>query len=151
MPAVVEKYLLGTYASLATTELNSLANNAAAAAGSAYNNVIGGGGGDGYTLCDLELQVTFGTNPTANTGVTVWLLGSADGTNYEDGSSSVTPARLPDAVFPVRAVTTAQRINRRVWCPWGLFKALVRNDGTGQAFAATGNILSIRPVTREAV
>lgn len=145
----VEKYKLGSVATLMSTELNSLATNTAAVASSAFNNVQGGGGGDGYTLCDLELVVTFGTNPAASTGISVWFLGQPDGTNYEDGSSSVTPARLPDAVFPVRAVTTAQRIVRRIAIPPGTWKALALNDGTGQALAATGNTLKIRPATRE--
>lgn len=146
----VEKYKLGAYATLMTTDLNSVANNGLAI-GSAYNNVQGGGGGDGYTLCDVELVVTYGSAPAAGTGVTAWFLAAPDGTNYEDGGASVTPARLPDVVFPVRAVTTAQRIVRRVLLPWGLMKPLVRNDGTGQTTAASGNTLAIRPVAREGV
>jgi hypothetical protein len=147
MATTTEKYALGSQATLLSTGLNSLANNALALS-SAFNNVEGGGGGDGYTLCDLELLVTFPVAPTANTAVVVWLLGSQDGTNYEDGDASTTPARLPDAVFPVRAVTSAQRIIRRIWLPWGLMKALLKSDGTGQSFASSGNTLSIRPVTR---
>lgn len=146
--STTEKYLLGSQTTLLSTGLNSLANNALAAS-SAFDNTQAAAG-DGSTLCDLELVVTFGTNP-ANTGISVWLLGSQDGTNYEDGDSSTTPARLPDCVFPLRAVTTAQRIVRRVWLPWGLMKALVKNDGTGQAFASSGNTLKIRPVTRQGV
>src|SRR4051812_13004672 len=104
--SVTEKYTLGSIATLLSTGLNSLANNSLAVS-SAYDNTQGGGGGDGYTLCDLELVVTFGTNPTANTGVSVWFLAVPDGTNYEDGDASTTPARAPDVVFPLRAVTTA--------------------------------------------
>jgi hypothetical protein len=148
--AVVEKYLLGAQATLLSTELNALANNSTAI-GSAYNNTIGGGGGDGYELCDVELVVTYGVAPTANTGVAVWFLSTQDGTNYEDGDGSTTPARLPDAVFPLRAVTTAQRVIRRVPLPFGNFKALAKNDGTGQAMGATGNTLKIRPATPEGV
>lgn len=149
--ATTEKYALGTIASLLTTELNSLANNALAVATAAFNNVVGGGGGDGYTLGEFELVVTFGTAPTANTGVAVWLLGQPDGTNYEDGSSSVTPARAPDLVLPVRAVTTAQRVTVRTIMAPGSWKALVKNDGTGQAFAASGNTLKVRPYTPQGV
>lgn len=147
--ATVEKWLLGTQTSLLTTGLNSLANNARAIS-AAFDNTIGQTG-DGYTLCDVELVVTYGTAPTANTGCSVWFLGSQDGTNYEDGDASTTPARAPDVVFPLRAVTTAQRIIRRVWLPWGLMKVLLINDGTGQAMAASGNTLKVRPVTREGV
>ncbi len=149
MAAVVEKFLLGSQTSLLTTELNSLANNGNAI-GSAFNNTIGQTG-DGYTLCDVELVVTYGTNPTANTGVSFWFIQSQDGTNYEDGDASITPARSPDLTFPVRAVTTLQRIIRRTWLPWGLFKPLVKNDGTGQSMAATANTVKVRPVTPEGV
>jgi hypothetical protein len=149
--ATTEKYALGAVASLMTTELNSLANNALAASSSSYNNIQAGGGGDGYTLCDLELVATFGTAPTANTGVSVWFLARPDGTNFEDGSASITPARLPDAVIPVRAVTTAQRIVRRILLPWGVFSTLLKNDGTGQALAASANTLKVLPVTPQGV
>jgi hypothetical protein len=145
-----EKYLLGSQATLLSTELNSLANNGTAL-GSAFNNTVAGGGGDGYTLCDVELVVTYGVAPTASTGVSLWFLSTQDGTNYEDGDNSTTPGRVPDVVFPLRAVTTAQRINRRVALPWGNFKPLAKNDGTGQAMAASGNTIKIRPVTPQVV
>lgn len=146
MPST-EKYLLGSQTTLLSTELNSLANNGTAI-GSAWDNTQGQAG-DGYTMCCVELLLgTFSVAPTANTGISLWLLGSQDGTNYEDGDGSITPARLPDAVFPLRAVTAAQRIIRRVWLPWGLLKPLIKNDGTGQALNASGNTVKIRPVTR---
>lgn len=147
--ATVQKWLLGSQTSLATTALNSLANNALVAC-TVFNNTVGSTG-DGYVLCDVELVVTYGSAPTAGTGVSLWWLLAPDGTNYEDGSSSITPARMPDVVFPLRAVTTAQRIVRRVWLPWGLITPLLKNDGTGQAFAASGNTLKVRPVTPEGV
>lgn len=153
MPTI-EKYLLGSVATLMTTELNSLANNGTAissvASSGVYDNTVGGAG-DGYTLADVELVVTYGSAPTANTGVSVWFLSVPDGTNYEDGSGSITPGRMPDAVFPLRAVTTAQRIGRRIALPWGPFKTLAKNDGTGQAMAASGNTLKVRPCTTEGV
>jgi hypothetical protein len=147
--STTEKYLLGSLASLITTGLNSLANNSLVA-GAAFDNTAGAAG-DGYLLCDLELVVTYGVAPAANTGCSVWFLGSADGTNYEDGDASTTPARLPDAVFPLRAVTTAQRINRRVLLPAGKLTPLLKNDGTGQAMAASANTLKVRPVTHQGV
>jgi hypothetical protein len=147
--ATIEKWLLGSQTTLLSTGLNSLANNSLAISG-AFDNTVGQTG-DGYVLCDVELLVTYGSAPTANTGVSVWFLGSQDGSNYEDGDASTTPGRIPDLVFPLRAVTTAQRIIRRVPLPWGLLKALLKNDGTGQAMAASGNTLKVRPVTREAV
>lgn len=147
--ATTEKYLLGSQTSLLTTGLNSLASNALALS-SAFDNTQGQAG-DGYTLCDLELVVTYGSAPGANTGVSIWFLGSQDGTNYEDGDASTTPARMPDVVIPVLATTNAQRIVRRVVLPWGKLKALAKNDNTGQAMAASGNTLKVRPVTRQQV
>lgn len=148
MPTVT-KFLLGSATTLLSTGLNSLANNALVA-GTVYDNTVGQTG-DGYTLCDVELVVTYGSAPTANTGVSVWFLANLDSTNYEDGDASTTPARAPDLVFPLRAVTTAQRVIRRASLPWGLIKVLLKNDGTGQTMAASGNTLKIRPVTFEGV
>ncbi len=143
----VTKWKLGSATNLLTTELNSLANNALNIS-AAFDNTQGQTG-DGYTLCDVELVVTYGTSPTANTACAVWFLSCMDGTNYEDGSASITPARMPDVVFSLRAVTTAQRQVKRVALPWGLIKVLLKNDGTGQAMASSGNTLKIRPVTVE--
>lgn len=148
--ATTEKFLLGSQTTLLDTGLNSLANNGLAISAT-YNNTQGGGAGDGYTLCDLELVCNYGTAPSVNTACSVWFLATQDGTNFEDGSATVTPARAADVVIPVRAVTGAQRIIRRAWVPWGNFQALLKNDGTGQAMAATGNTLKIRPVTVQAV
>lgn len=145
----VEKYKLGTLTTVLSTGLNSLASNALAIS-AAFDNTQGAAG-DGYTLADVELVVTFGTAPAAGTGVAVWLLGEPDGTNCEDGDASTTPGRSADVAFPVRPVTTAQRIVRRITLPAGLLKALLKNDGTGQAFASSANSLKIRPVTREGV
>lgn len=130
----------GSVSSVLGTELNSLANNAQAIS-AAYT------AGGGYVMAEVELYVSYGSAPTASTGCTVWFLRAIDDTNYEDGDASVTPGRLPDAVFPLRAVNTAQRITRRVLIPPGTFKVLLRNDGTGQAMAASSNTLKIKPVT----
>lgn len=135
------KWLRGTIATLLSAGLNSLANNGLALS-SAFDN------GTALDLQgELELVVTYGSAPTANTGCAVWLLRNVDGTNYEDGSDSVTPARAPDLVFPLRAVTTGQRIILPVTIPPGSWKALLKNDGTGQAMAASGNTLKLRPLT----
>lgn len=149
MAAIVAKLLLGSQTTLLSTGLNSLANNSLAIS-SAFDNTIGQAG-DGYLLCDVELVVTYGTSPTANTGCSIWFLTSQDGTNYEDGGTSTTPARMPDLVIPVLSSTSAQRIIRRGLLPYGLCKVLLKNDGTGQAMAASGNTLKIRPVTVEMV
>lgn len=149
--STTEKYAVGTIATLMSTELNSLADSTNALASAAYNNTQGGGGGDGYAEGLLELVVTFGTSPATTGAVSVWFLAQPDGTNYEDGGSSVTPARVPDLQFPLRAVTTGQRITRRTLLPPGNFKPLVRNDSTGQSFAGSGNTLKVLPFTPQGV
>jgi len=141
MPTV--KDIRGTATTVLSTGLNSLANNALVASSAITLST----GEPGYQRCEAELVVTYGTAPTANTACVVWLLREVDGTNHEDGSSTVTPSRNPDLVFPLRAVTTAQRIVVTGDLPPGSFVALLRNDGTGQAMASSGNTLKLRPVT----
>ena len=136
--------LLGTNDSVMTTELNSLANNALVASSAITITSTG------FLLAEFELYIAgMGGTPTANTSFDLWLLRRPDGTNYEDGGASVTPTRGPDVWFPIRAVSTAQRIVRVCELPPGLFIALIRNGGTGQALAATANTLKVRPYTTQ--
>jgi len=102
-------------------------------------------------MVEVELYVTFGSAPTANTAVSIWFLREIDGTNYEDGSASITPTRNPDVVFGVRSTTNPQRMIKTCILPPGDFKPLLRNEGTGQAFASSGNVVKIRPVTLQSV
>lgn len=141
--ATTLEYLRGTTDTALSTELNSLANNGLAAKATALSITS-----SLYVIAEVELKVTYGTNPTANTGCSVWWCREVDGTNYEDGfDASLTPARAPDVVLPVRAVTTAQRIIRTCIIPPGAFYPLLKNDGTGQAMSASGNTLKIKPLT----
>lgn len=140
MPDVINKR--GTRDTLLSTEMNSLANNSQAVHASSVTPTS-----TSFQLGQYELNVTFGTAPSANTSIFVWLLQETDGTNFEDGSASVTPTRNPDLVFSVRAVTTAQRIACIAELPPGPIRALVRNNGTGVAFASSGNTLTVRPYT----
>jgi hypothetical protein len=134
-------FLVGTTQNLLTTELNSLANNALAI-GSAFtsSNV-------NYILAEIEFAGTFAANPTANTGVSVWFLRAIDGTNYEDGSGSVTPGRPPDITLQVTAGQAATRCTRQCVIPPGTWKPLLKNEGTGQALTASGHTLKILPRT----
>jgi hypothetical protein len=93
----------------------------------------------GYTRAVCELVVpSFPSAPAANTAVSVWIIRQVDSSNYEDGDASTTPARMPDMVFPLRPVSTAQRVTLpSIDLPPGLFKALAKNDGTGVTMNAT--------------
>lgn len=138
--------------SIATTELNSLANNAGVL-GAEYDNSAGL-----YMFGVFELNVTFGTNPTAGNTVDLYLIPAPDGTNYDDavtGASGAAPITTYVGGFPVRAVTTAQKV------PLGLgltlinlpptkFKAFLLNK-SGQAFPASGSTLKMVPYRYQSV
>jgi hypothetical protein len=137
----------GTITTVLTTELNSLANNTYT-----QSSVAGSSGiltSTQYLLAEVELVCTFGVAPTANTGFSVWFIREVDGTNYEQGyTGSTQPVRAPDCVLPLQAVTTAQRvIVAAVPLPPGNFYVGILNNGTGQALAASGNTVKIRPYT----
>jgi hypothetical protein len=134
--------LRGTAQTLLSTEMNSLGNNANAVHATSVTLTSAG-----YIDAEVEFVFSFPTAPTANTALWVWLLRETDGTNFEDGSGSVTPTRLPDLIYTVRAVNTTQRIVQTAFdIPPGNIRVLVRNQGTGQAMG-TSNVLTIRPKT----
>lgn len=120
----------------------AIANNSRSAASAA----VGADATDAHLLADFELVCTFATAPTLDTTIDLYLVRSADGTNYEDGSDTVRPN--PDAFvgsFAVRNVTTSQRIIKRdVPLPPGLWKAILHNNGTGQSISS-GWTLKARP------
>lgn len=156
MAAVVEKLLLGSAKQtlLTGTNLNALANNALFL-GSAFNNTIGQTG-DGYVLIRLTLTYKFQVAPTANTSLSFWFIKSDDGAggNYEEGAAGTTPTRPPDVTFgPLTADTNAHNMQLDVECPVGLWKPLLKNDGTGQTLTANNidNVLYGMLITRESV
>ena len=155
MATVLKQIVAGSAVSLLTTELNSLANNSNGSAGSAVNNVAGGtSNADGYVRGVVELVLAaYSGTPSAGTGVSLWFLRSIDGgSNYEDGSSSVTPARMADVVIPVRSLASGpQRVAVPCWLPAGYWKPLARNDGTGISFASSGNTVKVTAETDEGV
>lgn len=112
------------------------------------------GSGARNLFCDLDLKVRFSSSPAAGSYVEVYFVKAVDGTNYEDGSDSVTPAATSLVVrIPVRAVDTQQRISiSRIQLPSVKFKPLVKNT-TNQGFTNTDdeNILSYRPYTEDIV
>jgi hypothetical protein len=97
---------------------------------------------------DLELTIYFASAPTAGTTVDLYLLESADGTNYADGTAGSSPVTVTSHLigsFPVRAVTTIQRVSLRgVPLPPLKFNIQLLNN-TNQAFAAqnTGSRLKV--------
>ena len=149
MAAKTIKWLTGTIATVLSTELDALANNAIATVAVVDNS------SNLYTMAEFQLSVDFVSAPTANTAVSLWFLRNLDGTNYETTTataSAVPPIpRAPDCVLPLDAVTTAQIITVRVPIPPGTFQVLLKNDGSGQAFPASGSTLKIKPLTLQSV
>lgn len=129
-------------ASALTTELNALANGSYSAAGTEIDNAAAG---THYPYADFELGVTYGTAPSAGGYVALFLVMALDGTNYQDGGGSVAPpATAWVGNFPLRAVTTAQRVVLRgVLLPNAKFKLVAQNNA-GQAMAASGHTLGYR-------
>ncbi len=154
--ATTQEYLLGSVVTLMSTELNSLASSAAPSAGAVssvggtsglFNNTAGGGGLGGYTRGRFELELAApGGTLTAGTAAYIWLISTVDGTNYEDGSASVIPARLADVIIPVRAVSTTQRIMVIADLPPGNW-FVVLGQNTGQTWGSTLNTLKVVPFT----
>lgn len=145
------RYESGSLQSLMTTELNSLASTQGAIASSAYDNSAAG---NQFFWADFELVVTYGTAPTAGGTVDLYLLETVDGTNYGDGTSGASPVTVSThyvGSFPLRAVTSAQRIIiRGVPLSPVAFKAQLINNG-GQAMTASGNTLKMLPYREQGV
>lgn len=126
-------------ATIASTELNSLAN-AAAALGAEVDNAT--------TALNIwamfELNVTFGVAPTDRSVVELYLIPAPDGTNYDDsvaGASGRAPSNSFVGAFELRNVTTAQKIP--IWdvkLPPTKLKPFLINR-SGQAFPASGSTL----------
>lgn len=135
----------GSITSIMTTELNSLANNAAAI-GAEFDNSAG------LWLFGLfELNVTFGTGPTAGSTVDLYIIPAPDGTNFDDavtGASGSAPSTSYAGGFPLRSVTSAQKVPlgvvRRIELPPTKLKAFVINR-SGQSFPSSGSTVKLVP------
>jgi len=144
--SVVKWQTPAAIASLLTTGLNSLANNGYAVSAAVDNDT------GKHRYADFELVATYGTNPSAGAFVSLFLVESVDGTNYADGDASIAPpATALIGIFPIRAVTTAQRVAiRQVALSPFKFKIVIRNE-TGQAMAASGNTVKYCTYNEEVV
>lgn len=136
--AITTHNAYGTMVSGLTTELNSLATASNTVASAAIDNSTAL---DVYGDVELVLAAQ-GVARSAGSTIVVYMLASADGTNYPD-LNEVTAE--PWAVFALDAAVTARRVVMRDRSlPPGLYKLFARNN-TGQALAATGNTVKIRP------
>ena len=136
----------GSVTSIMTTDLNqsNLTSNAKKITAALDNST------DRYFWDDLELVCTFAATPSANATLEVYLIPSIDGSNYTDGSDSVDPPSTSlVGIFPIRAVTSVQRLSiRGIQLPPGLFKYVVWNK-TGVSSSGTSNTLKRRSYSTE--
>jgi len=155
MATTLEWAALGTTQTIiAGTALNAMANNALVL-GSAVAWVQSTGGIVGYVWGRVQLTFKFQTGPTTNTGFNLWFCKSQDGgSTFEEGSTSVNPARPPDLTFLAHDYggtgdTNAHTVSKDIMIPPGSWKALLQNAATGQSLTAsnTDNVLSVTPLS----
>ena len=143
--ATIKQLNYETITSAMTTELNSLGTNSRA-----ISAALGADATAANLLGDWELTVDFVSAPTVDGLIDLYLVRSADGTNYEDGDATNRP--VADAFgcsFQVLGTTAAQRlVCRDVVMPPGLYKAIIWNNSS-QAFPASGSTLKVRTHNRQ--
>lgn len=100
----------------------------------------------------FDLYCRFQSAPSAGGYCALYLVPAVDGSNYGDGNDSVAPpSTYMVGMFPVRAVTTQQRVEMvSVPLPPFKFKPLLINQ-SGQAMTNTDNenVLKIRQYEEE--
>jgi len=130
-----------------STELNSLANN-----GNKLGSAIDFASANRKLYMDIEIYLaSVDLSSQTNPAIHVWLLARTDGTNFEDGSDSVTPARAPDKIVPLREVNAAQRVfARSLLTTPDQGKLLIKNK-TGTSLASSGNTVKYRLYSQEIV
>lgn len=122
-----------------TTELNSLASGSRTNAGTEVSNQTNL---DQYGI--LEIQVTFGSNPATGSYLQLHMVTAPDGTNYEDGSSSVDPgAHTVIRCVPVRATTNAQRLVTDIFVLKPGKTKFILYNGTDKAFPSSGSTVTL--------
>lgn len=129
-----------TIATVLSTEMNSLANAGYTAASAAQ----GADGTGGPLYGDFEL-VLASLDPTVFTLAELYILASADGTNYADTPASTNPATNDlVGVFVGLDTSSAKRaVLRDVPLPPGLWKAVIKNV-SGVSMSASNNTLKVR-------
>jgi hypothetical protein len=143
----------GSAVTLLSTELNSLAAGGLAVSSSTINNSQGQANLDGYTRAFVEMNLAAPSASFANNStLDLWFLKQV-GSQVEDGSSSVTPARPPDLSLPMQGNGTAQHVILDVRLPPGTLSILARNNqgGGSQALASSGNTVTLQAYTDQGV
>ncbi len=122
-----------------TTELNSLGSGSRTDGGTELSNQTNL---DQYGV--LEIQVTFASSPAAGSYLQLHMITAPNGTNYEDGSSSVDPgAHTVVANVPVRATTNAQRLLTDLFVLKPGKTKFILYNGTDKSFPASGSTVTL--------
>lgn len=105
-----ENKVRNTASTVRTTGISSASvNNGAGLLGSAID-FSAAGDRDLFLAC--QLTASHASAPSAGGPYYLYLLRAIDGTNYEDGGTSVQPQRPPDAMFQMRPVTGSQVVTQ---------------------------------------
>lgn len=137
-----------TIQTMLTTELNALAAGDGTALGTAYDN---GDAANRYFFGDFQLSATWAASPAANGTVDLYVVGAPDGTNYNDGGTTVRPQNMQRGIWDVRLVNTLQLMTiHGVVLPPYPFKIFVVNN-TDQALTASGHTVKMKAYRREIV
>lgn len=121
-----------TLTSLLTTQLDSLASSGVSGVGAEYDN-----NSNLHLYMMLQLDVTFGTGPTADTTVDIYLVQAPDGTNYEYSTVPKTTKFL-GSFFVVNSTSAQKHVIGPFLIPPMKFK-LVAVNSTNQSFPASGS------------
>ncbi len=134
------KWAAASITSMLTTELNSLASGSICSLGTEYDNTAGL-----YLFADFQLDVTFGSSPTANAPVLLYLVPKTDGTNYNFGSSTAVWDGFARGGWSMMAINTQQLLTiSGIPIPPLKFKVHVKNV-SGQPFPASGSTVKMVP------
>lgn len=100
-----------TLQSYLSSELTGVANNANKL-GAAIDFTTAGWDRKVYLDIELYLPSTDLSGET-NPAINLWMIGTLDGTNFEDGSDTINPAKPPNMIISLRAVNGVQRVVQR--------------------------------------
>jgi len=122
-----------------TTELNNLAASARTAKGSEIDNSTNL---DQYGK--LKILVTFGSAPAAGGYLQIHMVTTLDGSDWEDGDASNDPGtHTVVGVIPVKATTSAQKLNSPIFKMEPGKTKFILYDGCSVAFPASGSTVTL--------
>lgn len=141
MATVTTKWNAGAVTTILSTELNSLASgNASNVSTTIFDNSTGL-----YLFADFQIDVTFGSAPTVNLPLLLYIVPSLDGTNFGFGSTGNAWAGYQRGGWSVLATTSEQiLVCQGIPIPPQKFKAQVTNL-SGQPFPASGTTVKMMP------